>query len=90
MSSTIRINIKPLKLDFSIENQNTGMAAYFRSVIKDDIKRWIREYNDENPGAELDLYTSGLKIYTTIDSRMQAYAEEAVMTNMRDQQKKVL
>ncbi|WP_080054937.1 penicillin-binding protein 1A [Spirosoma aerolatum] len=79
---------KPLKLDFSVENQNTGMAAYFRSVIKDDLKKWIRAYNEENPGAELDLYTSGLKIYTTIDSRMQTYAEEAVMANMRDQQKK--
>ncbi|GAB4010464.1 transglycosylase domain-containing protein [Spirosoma migulaei] len=79
---------KPLKLDFSVENQNTGMAAYFRSVIKDDIKKWIRQYNEENPGADLDLYTSGLKIFTTIDSRMQAYAEEAIMTNMRDQQKK--
>ena len=78
---------KPLKLDFSIENQNTGMAAYFRSVIRDDIKRWIKQYNQEN-GTELDLYTSGLKIYTTIDSRMQAYAEESVMANMRDQQKK--
>ena len=78
---------KPLKLDFSIENQNTGMAAYFRSVIRDDIKRWIKQYNEEN-NTELDLYTSGLKIYTTIDSRMQAYAEEAVMNNMRDQQKK--
>ncbi len=78
---------KPLKLDFSIENQNTGMAAYFRSVIRDDIKRWINQYNKENDD-ELDLYTSGLKIYTTIDSRMQAYAEEAVMANMRDQQKK--
>lgn len=79
---------KPLKLDFSVENQNTGMAAYFRSVIKDDIKRWIRQYNEENPDADLDLYTSGLKIFTTIDSRMQTYAEEAVMANMRDQQKK--
>ena len=78
---------KPLKLDFSVENQNTGMAAYFRSVIRDDIKRWINQYNKEND-AELDLYTSGLKIYTTIDSRMQAYAEEAVMANMRDQQRK--
>ncbi|QJW88906.1 penicillin-binding protein [Spirosoma taeanense] len=79
---------KPLKLDFSIENQNTGMAAYFRSVIKDDIKAFIRQYNADNPGADLDLYTSGLRIYTTIDSRMQTYAEEAVMANMRDQQKK--
>ncbi|GAB3889627.1 penicillin-binding protein 1A [Spirosoma agri] len=79
---------KPIKLDFSIENQNTGMAAYFRSVIRDDIKAFINQYNEDNPDAELDLYTSGLRIYTTIDSRMQSYAEEAVMTNMRDQQKK--
>lgn len=79
---------KPLKLDFNVENQNTGMAAYFRSVIKDDVKAFIRQYNEDNPDAELDLYTSGLRIYTTIDSRMQAYAEEAVMTNMRDQQRK--
>lgn len=79
---------KPIQLDFSIENQNTGMAAYFRSVIKDDIKAFIDQYNQDNPDAELDLYTSGLRIYTTIDSRMQAYAEEAVMANMRDQQRK--
>ncbi|MCK8491174.1 MULTISPECIES: penicillin-binding protein 1A [Spirosoma] len=79
---------KPIKLDFSIENQNTGMAAYFRSVIRDDIKAFINQYNEDNPDAELDLYTSGLRIYTTIDSRMQTYAEEAVMANMRDQQKK--
>jgi penicillin-binding protein 1A len=79
---------KPLKLDFSVENQNTGTAAYFRSVISADIRRWIKQYNEENPGADLDLYTSGLKIYTTIDSRMQRYAEEAIMANMRDQQRK--
>ncbi|WP_338872020.1 transglycosylase domain-containing protein [Spirosoma sp. SC4-14] len=79
---------KPIQLDFSIENQNTGMAAYFRSVIKDDIKAFIDQYNQDNPDAELDLYTSGLRIYTTIDSRMQTYAEEAVMANMRDQQRK--
>ena len=88
MEQYVAYKMKPLKLDFSVENQNTGMAAYFRSVIKDDLKRWIREYNEENPGADLDLYSSGLKIYTSIDSRMQTYAEEAVMANMRDQQKK--
>lgn len=79
---------KPIKLDFNVENQNTGMAAYFRSVIKDDLKAFIDQYNEDNPDADLDLYTSGLRIITTIDSRMQAYAEEAVMANMRDQQKK--
>ncbi|MBD2699434.1 transglycosylase domain-containing protein [Spirosoma sp. BT702] len=79
---------KPLKLDFSVENSNTGMGAYFRSVISADLRQWIKKYNEENPDADLDLYTSGLKIYTTIDSRMQTYAEEAVMANMRDQQRK--
>ncbi|GAA4401335.1 transglycosylase domain-containing protein [Nibrella viscosa] len=78
---------KPIKLDFSIENQNTGMAAYFRAVIKDDLLRWVDDYNENNPNAELDLYTSGLKIYTTIDSRLQAYAEAAVLEHMRTQQR---
>lgn len=78
---------KPIELDFNIENQNTGMAPYFRTVIKQELQKWIEEYNEAN-GTDLDLYTSGLQIYTTIDSRMQAYAEAAVMENMRDQQKK--
>ncbi len=83
----IQYKIKPLKLDFSIENQNTGLAAYFRAVLKEDVKRFLKQYNEEN-GTDYDLYTSGLRIYTTIDSRMQRYAEEAVMEHMRDQQRK--
>ncbi len=79
---------KPLVLDFNVENQNSNRAPYFLSVIKEDIKRWINLYNDDNPGADLNLYTSGLKIYTTIDSRMQRYAEAAVSEHMRDQQRK--
>jgi len=79
---------KPIRLDFSIENQNTGSASYFRSVTKDAIQKWLDEYNEANPDAELDLYTSGLKIYTTIDSRMQKAAEEAVYEHMREQQRK--
>lgn len=78
---------KPLKLDFSVENQNSGMAAYFRTVVKEDLQRWIKEYN-ENNGTDLDLYSSGLKIRTSINSRMQAYAEAAVLEHMRDQQRK--
>lgn len=79
---------KPIRLDFSIENQNTGPAAYFRAVIKEDLQNWIDEYNKANPNADLNLYTSGLKIYTTLNSKMQAYAEAAVMEHMRDQQRK--
>jgi len=79
---------KPIRLDFTLENHNTGPAAYFRSVTRDEVKKWIDDYNEENPDAELDLNTSGLKIYTTIDSRMQKYAEEAVYEHMREQQRK--
>lgn len=79
---------KPIKLDFNIENQNTGRAAYFRSVIREDIQKWLDDYNEAHPEEELDLYTSGLKIRTTIDSRLQKYAEEAVYEHMREQQRK--
>ncbi len=88
MEQFAQYKARPIKLDFSIENQNTGIAAYFRTVIRDDLTRWIDEYNEANPNAELNLFTSGLKIYTTIDSRMQLYAEAAVMEHMRDQQRK--
>ncbi len=87
MEQFIQYKIKPLKLDFSIENQNTGLAAYFRSVLKDELKRFLKQYNEEND-TDYNLYTSGLRIYTTIDSRMQRYMEEAVMDHMRDQQRK--
>ncbi|WP_375445127.1 penicillin-binding protein 1A [uncultured Fibrella sp.] len=83
----VSYKIKPLKLDFNIENQNTNKAPYYCATIRDFLKSWIKQYNQEN-GKDLNLYTSGLKIYSTLDSRMQQAAEEAVMANMRDQQGK--
>ena len=80
-----KIKRQPLGLRFTIENHTTGAAPYFRESLKGWMKGWIESYNKEN-GTELDLYTSGLRIYTTIDSRMQAYAEAAVAQHMRDQQ----
>jgi len=62
-------------LDYSVANHTEGMAAYFRSVILWDLLSWCKERN-------IDLYESGLKIYTTIDSRLQKYAEEAVAQQM--------
>lgn len=62
-------------LRYRVANQNEGPATYFRSVIKDFLLKWSRE-ND------YDLYADGLKIYTTIDSRMQEYAENAVREHM--------
>jgi len=69
-----------LKLDYILTNQNQGLAPYFRTVIQRDLLRWCRE-------RDIDLFESGLKIYTTIDSRMQQYAEEAVLVHMDTLQK---
>ncbi len=79
--------LKPLGLNFNIENHNTGPAPYFREVLRDWMKTWLAQYNQEN-GTEYDLYTDGLRIYTTIDSRMQDYAEQAAEQHMKDQQAK--
>jgi penicillin-binding protein 1A len=65
----------PIVLQFKVQNQNEGLATYFRSVIGPELIVWAREHG-------IDLYESGLKIYTTIDSRMQRYAEEAVEEHM--------
>lgn len=70
----------PIELKYNVQNQNEGIATYFRTVIQNDLIRWSKERN-------IDLWESGLKIYTTIDSRMQRYAEEAMEENMRTQQK---
>jgi len=62
-------------LEYKVQNQNQGPAQYFRSVIRSYLMRWCKQ-ND------FDLFADGLKIHTTIDSRMQAYAEQAVEQQM--------
>lgn len=73
------IKALPIELKYEVQNQNEGIATYFRSVIQADLIRWSKERG-------IDLWESGLKIYTTIDSRMQRYAEEAVDESMKVQQ----
>ncbi len=70
----------PIKLNFSIESNYDGQAQYFREAVADELKDWC---NDNG----YDLYTSGLKIYTTIDTRMQKYAEEAAIKQMKQVQR---
>ncbi len=74
------IKAKPIELHYEVENHNTGLATYFRSVITEYLMKWSKERG-------LDLYTDGLRIYTTIDSRMQKHAEAALEKHMKDQQK---
>lgn len=76
----------PLKLDFHPEDHNEGLAPYFREYLRDVfLKKWCEE-NRKPDGSKYDIYRDGLKIYTTIDSRMQRYAEEAVTEHMKDLQ----
>ncbi len=65
----------PIVLQYKVQNQNEGLGTYFRSVITPELMAWCKERG-------IDLWQSGLKIYTTIDSRMQRYAEEAVAEHM--------
>lgn len=66
----------PIKLNYNVESNYDGQASYFREAVADYLKEWC---NDNG----YDLYTSGLKIYTTIDTRMQKYAEEAAVKQMK-------
>lgn len=67
---------KPIQLDYSVENNYDGQAQYFREAVADELHDWCKD-ND------IDLYRDGLKIYTTIDTRMQKYAEQAAKRQMR-------
>lgn len=77
---------KPLVLDYHPESHNEGIATYFREYLRDFMKTWVKE-NPKKDGSEYDIYRDGLKIYTTVDSRMQKYAEEAVTAHMTNLQK---
>ncbi len=74
-----------IKMEYSVENAYDGEANYFREAVGDWMKDWCREYyGDERAYA---YYTEGLKIYTTIDTRMQKYAEDAAVKQMKQVQK---
>lgn len=65
---------KPIELNFSVETAYDGQALYFRQAVADEIK---------NLDLGLDPYKDGLKIFTTVDSRMQKYAEQAMLEQMK-------
>jgi len=71
----------PLDLNYSPESHREGIATYFREYLRGFMKNWIKD-NPKPDGTKYSLYKDGLKIYTTIDSRMQQYAEDAVMKHM--------
>ena len=74
------LSVEPIKLNYSVETNYDGQAKYFREAVADYLKDWCRDNG-------YDLYSSGLKIYTTIDTRLQKYAEDAAIKQMKQIQR---
>ena len=72
-----RLKILPIKLNYKKMDENTGYAPYFREILKGEVKEALKDIKNSN-GDSYNIYDDGLKIYTTINPRMQEYAEEAV------------
>lgn len=76
----------PLTINYTPESHSDGYATYFREYLRSYLKRWVKEHPKPN-GELYNIYTDGLKIHVTLDSRMQKYAEEAVhehVSNLQD------
>jgi penicillin-binding protein 1A len=72
---------KPIVLNYKKLDETAGLAPYFRMVLGEEMKEWCKNHKKSN-GDNYNLYSDGLKIYTTINPRMQLYAEEAVAKHM--------
>lgn len=78
----------PLGLSFHPEDHNDGLAPYMREYIRDNfLKAWCEKHINPATNEPYNIYKDGLRIYTTVDSRMQKYAEEAVFEHMQDLQR---
>ncbi len=76
----------PLDITFTPQSHREGLATYFRAYLKEFMDDWIA--NNEKPnGEKYNLYGDGLKIYTTIDSRLQAIGEASVTAHMKNLQR---
>jgi penicillin-binding protein 1A len=83
----VKLQRLPITLNFKLESHREGTATYFREYLREYLKKWMEE-NKKPDGSDYNIYKDGLKIYTTIDSRMQLHAEEAVekhMANLQEQ-----
>jgi penicillin-binding protein 1A len=72
---------------YSVDSNNDGPGTYFREYLRTEVMpKLLKNYQKED-GTNYNLYTDGLKIYTTLHSKMQQYAEEAIQKHMSDLQK---
>jgi len=81
-----KLKVKPIELNYKKLDETAGLGPYFRMILGEEMKKWCKEHQKSN-GDNYDLYRDGLKIYTTINPRMQLYAEEAVAKHMSYMQK---
>ncbi|MBT1701724.1 transglycosylase domain-containing protein [Chryseosolibacter indicus] len=79
----------PLGTKYSQVVVKHELAPYFREYLKQELQKWCAK-NTKSDGTPYDLYTDGLKIYTTIDSKLQEYAEKAVTKQMVEVQKQFI
>ncbi len=77
----------PLEVDYRRESNNEGLATYLREQLRIELDDLIQNYQKPD-GSPYNIYTDGLKIYTTIHSKMQDFAEQAVAEHMKQLQKK--
>ena len=80
------LKIQPIVLDFKRASHNEGLAPYFREYLRGELKKWCALHLKPD-GLPYNLYTDGLKIHTTINSRMQQFAEEGMRTHISALQK---
>ena len=81
------LEMAPIQLKYLKMDENSGIAPYFREMLRDDLKEWCKQNENPKTGEPYDLYRDGLKIFTTINPKMQEYAEIAVYRHMQNPQK---
>ena len=78
----------PIALDYQpIKSIDDGYSAYYKFYLRKEIDTYLKDY-EKKTGKTLNLYKDGLKIYITLDSKMQAYAEESIKEHLTDLQKR--
>ena len=80
------LSAQPIKLDFKQASHNEGLAPYFREYLRGQLKKWCSSHK-KTDGRKYNLYTDGLKIYTTINSRLQQFAEEVMKADISSLEK---
>ena len=80
------LSMLDLEINYTPESHREGLATYFRAYLQDFMKKWTKN-NYKADGSQYNLYRDGLKIYTTIDSRLQMIGEQSVSEHMTNLQK---